>query len=157
METAIYFHDLHERDSWDEQLALLAKAGIRSVIVALARRRPQLDLDRLNEFISYARRVVHRDAFDPDRLAVEAIQEVGPSGAFINHAHTHRYFRDNWFPELSDRDNYAGWANNGGTTFFERARAKTTQLIETHQPEPLPAAADKELERIVADVQTAVE
>lgn len=116
-----------------------------------------IQLTQANEFISYARRVAHRDAFDPDRLAVEAIHQVGPSGAFINHAHTHRYFRDNWFPELSDRDNYAGWEKEGSTTLFERARTRAKQLIETHQPEPLPEEADIELERIVADVRTAVE
>jgi len=116
-----------------------------------------IQLTQANEIIGYARRVVHREPFDPDRLAVEAIHQVGPSGAFINHAHTHRHFRDNWFPELSDRDTYAGWKNAGSTTMFERAREKAMQLIETHQPERLSAAAEKELDRIVAEVRAAVE
>lgn len=116
-----------------------------------------VQLTQANELIGYARRVVQREPFDPDRLAVEAIHQVGPSGAFINHAHTHRYFRDNWFPELSDRDTYGSWKNAGSTTMFERAREKAVHLIETHQAESLSAEADKALEKIVVEARASVD
>jgi trimethylamine--corrinoid protein Co-methyltransferase len=111
----------------------------------------QLTLD--NELISYVRRVCRRDPFDPDRLATEAIQQVGPGGAFINNPHTHRHFRDNWFPELIDRDIYSGWQKAGSTTLTERARRKTQHLLETHRPVPLMPEAEKAIDEIIARVR----
>jgi trimethylamine--corrinoid protein Co-methyltransferase len=112
-----------------------------------------VQLTLANEFIGYARRIAHRDPFEPDRLAVEAIHEVGVGGAFINHPHTHRHFRDNWFPELVDRDTYGGWSKAGGTRLTERARAKTQHLLETHQPAPLTPETDAAIAEIVARVR----
>jgi trimethylamine--corrinoid protein Co-methyltransferase len=113
-----------------------------------------VQLTLANEFIGYARRVVRNDPFDPEMLAVDAIHQVGPGGAFINNPHTHRHFRDNWFPELIDRDTYSGWEKAGSTTLIERARAKTHHLLETHQPEALTPEAEKALDEIVARVET---
>ncbi len=116
-----------------------------------------VQLTLANELIGYARRVASSDPFDPERLAVEAIQQVGPGGAFINHPHTHRHFRDNWFSDLIDRDTYAGWEKAGSKTLFERSRAKTQQLLETHQPEPLVPEVDKAINAIVTKLRASVE
>jgi trimethylamine--corrinoid protein Co-methyltransferase len=115
-----------------------------------------VQLTLANELIGYARRVTRRDAFDPERLAVEAIQQVGPGGAFINHAHTHRHFRDNWFPELIDRDTYGGWQKAGSTSLGERARAKAQGLLKEHQPEPLKPDAERALGEIVDHVRASI-
>jgi len=112
-----------------------------------------VQLTLANELIAYARRVARRDPFDPERLALEAIHQVGPGGAFINHPHTQRHFRDNWFAELIDRDAYAGWRKAGGTTLTERARSRAQHLLETHQPAPLSLEAERALDEIVARVQ----
>ncbi len=116
-----------------------------------------VQLTMANEFIRYARRVARRDSFDPERLALEVIHQVGPGGAFINHAHTHRHFRDNFFSELIDRDTYSGWEKAGSTTIFERTRTKTQQVLETHQPEPLAPEREEALDDIVARVRASAE
>ena len=116
-----------------------------------------IQLTIANEIIRYARRVAVRDSFDPDTLAVEAIHQVGPGGAFINHPHTHHHFRRNWFPELIDRDSHASWEKAGGTTLTDRARARTQQLLSTHQPKPLAPDAEKAIDEIVARVRASIE
>jgi trimethylamine--corrinoid protein Co-methyltransferase len=113
-----------------------------------------VQLTMANEFIRYTRRVVRRDTFAPERLAVEAIDQVGPGGAFINHAHTHRFFRDNFFGELIDRNAYSGWEKAGSHTMFERAQKKTQHVLETHQPEPLAPPVSKAIKEIVNRVRT---
>jgi trimethylamine--corrinoid protein Co-methyltransferase len=115
-----------------------------------------VQLTMADEFIRYARRVARRDPFDPERLAVETIHQVGPGGAFINHPHTHQHFRDNFFNELIDHDTYAGWERSGATTMFERTRKKTQQLLETHTPKPLATDAEKALDEIVARIRASV-
>jgi trimethylamine--corrinoid protein Co-methyltransferase len=116
-----------------------------------------IQLTMANETIGYARRVARHDPFDPERLAVKAIHHTGPGGAFITNPHTQRHFRDNWFAELIDRDTYSGWEKAGGTTLFERARAKTHHLLETHRPAPLSPQAEQDLDAIMTRLRASVE
>jgi trimethylamine--corrinoid protein Co-methyltransferase len=116
-----------------------------------------VQLTLADEIIGYARRVTRSDPFDPEILAVEAIYQTGPGGAFINNPHTQRHFRDNWFPQLLDRDTYVGWEKAGGTTLLERTRARTQHLLETHQPEPLAPQAEKAINEILARVRASVD
>jgi trimethylamine--corrinoid protein Co-methyltransferase len=115
-----------------------------------------IQLTLANELIGYARRVNKSEPFDPEQLAIEAIHQVGPGGAFINHAHTHRHFRDNWFAELIDRDTFGGWEKAGSTTLLERTRAKAQHLLKTHQPTPLTPDSAEIIDEIVARVQASL-
>lgn len=116
-----------------------------------------VQLTLADEIIGYARRVTRRDPFDPETLAVEAIHQVGPGGAFINHPHTQQHFRNNWFAELIDRDTYGGWEKGGASTLVERARAKAQHILETHQPASLAPEAAKAINEIIARVQASVD
>ncbi len=111
-----------------------------------------VQLTLADEVVAYARRVMRSGPFDPESLAVEAIHHTGPGGAFINNPHTQRHFRDNWFAELIDRDIHSGWEKAGSKTLFERARAKTQHLLETHRPAPLSAEVEQSLDAILRDL-----
>ncbi|MDR2386157.1 MAG: trimethylamine methyltransferase family protein [Deltaproteobacteria bacterium] len=65
-------------------------------------------------------------------LALEVIDQVGPGGHFLTHQHTLANFRLLTFSKLLDRTR-----TFLGTTLDERIRAKTTELLRTHKPEPL--------------------
>jgi trimethylamine--corrinoid protein Co-methyltransferase len=112
-----------------------------------------IQLTMANEFIRYVRRITRHEQFNPDQLAVEAIHQVGPGGAFINHPHTHQHFRNNFFAELADHNTYSGWEKAGSSTMYERTRAKTQQLLETHQAEQLAPEADTAIKEIVDRVR----
>ena len=91
-----------------------------------------------------------------ETMALDVIDAVGPGGHFLEQEHTLHHFRENWFPTLLDRTNYDAWAGNGKLTLGDRAAARARQLLETHRPEPLPAAVAERLAAIVARAEERV-
>lgn len=102
-----------------------------------------------NEFIGQVRRLMEGIRIDKDQLAVDVIKQVGPGGHFLDSEHTFRHFRDNWQPELTDRKTHARWQADGAKTMGQRAREKVSHILANHRPEPLPPAADAEIDRIL--------
>ncbi|SHH74529.1 trimethylamine methyltransferase family protein [Desulfosporosinus lacus] len=90
-----------------------------------------------NEVIGRTRRLLKGINTDKESLGVESIMRVGPGGNFLGDDHTAKHFRDNWFPDLSDFNNYENWTANGSKTMIERARDQIKQVLETHQPKPV--------------------
>jgi trimethylamine--corrinoid protein Co-methyltransferase len=73
-----------------------------------------------------------------ETLAVNIIRDVGPGGEFVTHPHTLHHFRDVWYPDLLHRGGARAWNESDQLTFEQRVNARTRDLIESHQPEPLP-------------------
>jgi trimethylamine--corrinoid protein Co-methyltransferase len=101
------------------------------------------------EMISMLRRVVDGIAFDAEAMALEVIHAVGPGGDFLTHKHTLRHFRELWQPDLFDRRRWADWAAAGSRRLGQRLRDKTIALMDEHQPQPLPEAAQAEVTYIL--------
>jgi trimethylamine:corrinoid methyltransferase-like protein len=57
--------------------------------------------------------------------------------------------RDFWRPRFFTRDTYADWAAEGHDA-AKIALRKAKELIETHEPEPLPSEVTSEIRRIMA-------
>jgi len=110
-----------------------------------------------HELIGYVERVMRGIAFeDAEALGLEVIEQVGPGGSFIDQEHTAAHFRKElWFPQLLDRSFYDEWAGRGKRTLADRCRDKKEQLLREHQPEPLPADVDREIERVLASARKA--
>jgi trimethylamine--corrinoid protein Co-methyltransferase len=72
-----------------------------------------------------------------ETLAVNIIRDVGPGGEFVTHPHTLHHFRDVWYPDLLHRGGARAWNESDQLTFEQRVNARTRDLIESHQPEPL--------------------
>jgi trimethylamine--corrinoid protein Co-methyltransferase len=83
-------------------------------------------------------------------LALDLIHEVGHESDFLNTEHTMRHFREDWYPELFDRNNFEGWQLDGGKDLRQRARERIDQILAEHQPEPLPAGVQATIDEIVA-------
>ncbi|MCB8814287.1 trimethylamine methyltransferase family protein [Desulfosporosinus shakirovi] len=90
-----------------------------------------------NEVIGRTRRLLKGINTDKESLGVESIMRVGPGGNFLGDDHTAKHFRDNWFPDLSDFNNYENWTAGGSKTMIERARDQIKQVLETYQPKPV--------------------
>ncbi|MDA8223619.1 MAG: trimethylamine methyltransferase family protein [Desulfitobacterium hafniense] len=90
-----------------------------------------------NEVIGRTRRLLKGINTDKESLGVESIMRVGPGGNFLGDDHTAKHFRDNWFPDLSDFNNYENWTASGSKTMIERARDQIKQVLETYQPKPV--------------------
>jgi trimethylamine--corrinoid protein Co-methyltransferase len=82
-----------------------------------------------------------------DTLALEIIHGVGPGGHFMEEKHTLDHYREVWYSNLFDRSLYDTWLERGGRRFRERLTEQTQETVE-HEPEMLPEAFIKELDRM---------
>jgi len=104
-----------------------------------------------DEMISYIKRALRPIEIDDDLLGLDVIDEIGPSGTFIDHEHTVSHFRQQlWFPKLLDRDYYQVWLDGGAKSMEDRARLRTREILAEHKPEPINEDLDREIERIVS-------
>jgi trimethylamine--corrinoid protein Co-methyltransferase len=108
----------------------------------------QLVID--SEINRIAFRAVEPFEIDLDRLAVEAIDRVGPGGNFVAEMHTLRFLRGERFaPKLQYRDSREAWEASGSKTMVERAKDQALTILAEHEPNPLPEDVAKELDKLV--------
>lgn len=83
-----------------------------------------------------------------ETLALDLIEEVGHDGSFLETEHTFRHYREEWYPNLIDRNIYERWAEDGKPTLTERANKRVREILESHQPEPLPKDVEEKVKAI---------
>jgi len=104
-----------------------------------------------NEVIGMAKRILSGVTVTPETLAVDVIERVGPGGHYLTEEHTRQHFKTElWFPTLMDRQMRRGWEASGRKTMAERVRAKVKDILEHHQPLPIPADVEARLKEIIA-------
>lgn len=102
-----------------------------------------------DEIVGMIRRMLVEVAVGDGDLALDVLDEVGPGGEFVTHAHTLQHFREVWYPDLLYRGGAKTW-DSDQLTFEERVNARTRQLWQSHQSEPLPDDVVAGIEEIVA-------
>ena len=103
-----------------------------------------------DEFLSMNRRVFAGVEVTPETLAVDTIRQVGPGGDFLSTKHTARHVRKaQWRPTIINRQGHVRWQEEGGLDLREKARRKALKLLETHEPEPLPAELAARIDALV--------
>ena len=83
---------------------------------------------------------------DSEALALDVIQKVGPGGHFLAQKHTRRHMRTAMKPGLGQQADAEGMSRDPR----ELARERVRWILENHEPEPLEAAKQDELARILA-------
>ncbi len=106
----------------------------------------QMVLD--DELIAGLRRMMQGIPAHDLEEEVALIKASTPRGNFLGAKHTRRTFREHWLPGILNRDTYETWQAKG-ETIEEICRRKAQDILAQHQPPPLPAAVEAELERIV--------
>jgi len=107
-----------------------------------------------DEVIGMAKRVLMGVTVTPDTMALNVIERVGPGGQFLTQEHTRRHFRtETWFPTLIDRQMRRAWEATGKKTMAERVRAKVLEILEHHEPMPIPAETEGRLKEMVAQAE----
>ncbi len=104
----------------------------------------------MDEVAGFVKRVLGGIEVNPEALALDVIDQVGPGGEYLTHPHTYKSFRQNWAPKLLDRNNYSTWKEGGGTTLKERARNRVLKILDTYQPKPLDKKIAAKISEIVA-------
>ena len=111
----------------------------------------QLVLD--SEFARMIKQTVNGFTIDEKSLAVDVIKSVGPSKDFLAQDHTLKHMRDHSRPELIDRSGIEMWRASGATDIYRRAVEKTREILQTHQPEPLPEKVQTEMRSIITETE----
>jgi trimethylamine--corrinoid protein Co-methyltransferase len=102
-----------------------------------------------DEIISYVKRILRGFELTPEKVALDLVRQVGPGGQFLTAGHTKAHFREEiWQPKYLNRDSPESWAKRGATRYEEVVRKKALEILRTHQPEPLPAEALRQIEAI---------
>ena len=102
-----------------------------------------------DEVVSYVKRFGRGVDFSTEHLALDVIEEIGPSGNYLTHDHTLKHFREEfWFAGLMDHNNHETWVKQGSKSLFDRAHERAAQILENHSPPALEEKAAAEIYRI---------
>jgi trimethylamine--corrinoid protein Co-methyltransferase len=99
-----------------------------------------------DELYHRARYALAATEIGPETLALDAIQNVGPGGHFLREKHTRRHMRSAMVPGITHQAGPDGRYRDP----LEVAREKVRWILDNHRPEPLEAAQQAELRRILA-------
>jgi trimethylamine--corrinoid protein Co-methyltransferase len=104
-----------------------------------------------NELIGYVERMMRGIEISDETLALDVIAAVVPKGGvFLGEDHTAAHFRKElWFPGILDRHFWQGWLDSGAQDTMLRCVERKNELLARHVVEPLDAATDREVERIL--------
>ena len=102
-----------------------------------------------DDIIGWIRHYMQGIDVSEETLALDVIDEVGPEGHFIDTEHTLRHFREDWYPNLMDRQTYEAWEAAGGKSINVRARERVEEILNRARPEILSAGVQKKIRTIV--------
>jgi trimethylamine--corrinoid protein Co-methyltransferase len=80
-----------------------------------------------------------------ETLPLDLIDRIGPRGSYISEKHTLQHFRNFWVPTIFDRSMVK---DEKTKRCGDLLNEKTIEIIETHQPKPLPEDMVKELKKV---------
>ena len=118
-------------------------AGMLESMICVAFEQYVLD----DEIIGMTSRVLQGIEVDPEHLALEVIDQVGPGGEFMTAEHTFRHMRTEYFQgnRVSDRSNRTAWARKGGQDAWSRARELVAGKLAEPGPVHIPADIETKL------------
>ncbi len=102
-----------------------------------------------NDTIGFLRAATAGVVVDEETLALDVVEELGPTGDYLGHEHTLRHYREPFYSTLADKGTHSQWVERGATAMEERAARQVDKILEQHQPEPLSADVQKDLKRII--------
>ena len=86
-----------------------------------------------------------------ETLALDVIAQVGPGKQFLDQDHTVDHLRRvTWEPYVSDRDCFDAWEASGSKDYASRAREFALDLLQSHVPDPIEPALDKDLRQLAS-------
>ena len=102
-----------------------------------------------NETIGFLRAATRGVIVDEETLALDAIDEVGPTGDFLQHPHTLRHYKEPFYSKLFDKGPFSLWEKNGCLSLEDKASREIDRILDTHTVEALPGDVQAMLSAIV--------
>lgn len=103
--------------------------------------------------IRFFKKILEGISTSDEAMALDLIHDVGPSGEFISSEHTYRLMRSQSRGGIFDRHNRSAWVERGRQDMTERAYEEAGQVLERHEPAPLPAGAGDRMDALVEDFE----
>ena len=103
-----------------------------------------------NEFIGFLRAATSGVAVDEETLALDMVEELGPTGDYLQHPHTLRHVKEPFYSDLLHKGVYAQWENQGKKPMEQLAAEKVDRILATHTMAPLAEDVQKAISSIVA-------
>ena len=88
-----------------------------------------------NDSIGWIRAATAGVQVDEETLALDVIDELGPTGDYLSHEHTLKHYKEPFYSSLADKGTHSQWERRGGSTMEERA-AQQVSVPDTVPPEP---------------------
>jgi trimethylamine--corrinoid protein Co-methyltransferase len=125
-------------------------AGMLDSMVGVAYEQFVID----DEIIGMACKVLKGIDVDPEHLALEVIDAVGPGGNFMTHAHTLKHMRTEYYPGngVTDRKSRTKWEQEGKPDARERARQMAKKILSAPEVSYLPEAIDRSLRNTYKEI-----
>jgi trimethylamine--corrinoid protein Co-methyltransferase len=105
------------------------------------------------EFARLIKFCVNGVPVNDETLSVDVINDIGPFKDFLSHDDTYRHMREQSQPRLIDRRVREEWSAAGSKSLYDRARERAIEILETHEPTPLPEGAAAEMTAIIAEAE----
>ena len=102
-----------------------------------------------NETIGFLRAATRGVVVDDETLALDVIDELGPTGNYLQHPHTMRHFKEPFHSRLFDKGPYSLWIKKGGMTMEQHAARVIDEILEKHRATPLPSDVQKAITAVV--------
>jgi trimethylamine---corrinoid protein Co-methyltransferase len=102
-----------------------------------------------NDILGFLRAATRGVEVNDETLALDVIEELGPTGRYLDHEHTLRHYRDPFYSKLADKNQYSVWQKRGSKSMEARAAEMVDSLLAEHQPEPLPVDIQQAVKAIV--------
>jgi trimethylamine--corrinoid protein Co-methyltransferase len=102
-----------------------------------------------NDTLGFLRAMTRGILVNEETLALDVVEELGPTGNYIGHEHTLRHYKETYYSKLADKNPFAVWMKRGGTTMEMRAAKMVDDLLAKHQPEPLSSDVQQVIHKIV--------
>jgi trimethylamine--corrinoid protein Co-methyltransferase len=102
-----------------------------------------------NDLIGWIRAATAGVVVNEETLALDVIDELGPTGDYLSHSHTLRHFKEPYYSKLADKATYSQWVERGATTMEQRAARQVDEILESHEPDPLPADVQRDINKIL--------
>ena len=102
-----------------------------------------------NDTIGWIRAATAGVPVDEETLALDVVDELGPTGDYLSHEHTLRHYKEPFYLSLADKGTYSQWERRGATRMEERAAQQIEEVLASHEPEPLPPDVQRDIKKIV--------
>ena len=110
----------------------------------------------VNDLLGFLRASTAGVLVNDETLALDMVEELGPTGNYLAHDHTLKHFKKAYYAKLADKRQYSQWTQQGATSMEQRATKQVEEILAGHKPEPLPADVQWDIKKIVEREQEAV-